>query len=83
MKSNIIPLLLFLIPFILLLCLCPGIDAAFLFSGIFSVGMYFNLIISARINAKIGGESKMAESSFFRFLCILIASISFGVYLTI
>lgn len=83
LKSNLPVLIIFLIPFIILACCAPGISGAFIFSGVFSLFMYINLIVSAKINAKIGGESGMEKNSFFRFLFIVIFSISFAVVVTI
>ena len=79
MRSNISVLIFFAIPFILLMCFTPGVFGAFMFSGVFSLFMYINLLISARINAKIGGEDGMEKNAFYRFLFMLIFSISVAV----
>lgn len=83
MRTNLFVIALFAIPFILLACLLPGISGAFIFSGVFSLFMYINLVISARVNARIGGDDGMEKNSFYRFLFILLFSISVGVVLGI
>lgn len=83
MKTNILVMALFAIPFILLACLLPGVTGAFIFSGVFSLFMYVNLVVSARINARIGGDDGMERNSFYRFVFILVFSISAGVVLGI
>lgn len=83
MRTNLFVIALFAIPFILLACLLPSISGAFIFSGVFSLFMYINLVISAKVNARIGGDDGMEKNSFYRFLFILLFSISAGVVLGI
>lgn len=83
MRTNLIVLLSALVPFILLLCLTPGVFGAFIFLGVFSFFMYVNLLISAKVNAQLGGDTGMKENSFHRFLFILLFSISIGVVLAV
>ena len=57
-----------------------GILNALLFFGAFHLLMWLNIVISALCNALIGKPVNGGDS-LYRFICILIAAICFGIVL--
>lgn len=80
--SNVILLSILLILF-LFLWLIVNIKTSFLFIGIFSLLMFFNVVITSLSNVMAGKNLPEEGTTFWKLILITISSISLGIVLTI
>lgn len=81
-KLKLLNALVFWLPFIVILAswIFVGTKCFLLIMGIFSLLLYFHIIVTALSNALLRNEVNRATDFIWKILLILIASLSFGIY---